>query len=260
MYKGVQGLGSGEFPLPTFDENAGINPVSHLRQLEEFFRFRGVQQKHWLTVAKRSITGSMSKQWLEATSLKFTSYEQFKKEFLATWWSASQQGLIKCSLYQSKYNHSAGLSLTVHFLKYVTPASYLEPNLSDYEITEAIRCHYPVEIQKLLVTTKMNTIAETLEVLKRLEMLEERMTNFRVETNQEQRQQNSFPNRVRNERQRYELGNRNKYRGRERYCGRSVERGRGERPEHPPGNPRSNGQSERERSPWSRQEENWEEN
>jgi hypothetical protein len=84
MYKGVQGLVSGEFPLPTFDENAGVNPVSHLRQLEEIFRFRGVQQKHWLTVAKRSITGSMSKKGLEATSTKFTNDEQFKKEFLAT--------------------------------------------------------------------------------------------------------------------------------------------------------------------------------
>jgi hypothetical protein len=116
MSKGLQGLGSGEFPLPTFDENAGVHPVSHLRQLEELFRFIGVQQKHWLTVAKRSITGSMSKQWLEATSAKFMNYEHFKREFLATWRSAAQQGLIKCSLYQSKYDPSAVLSLSAHFL------------------------------------------------------------------------------------------------------------------------------------------------
>jgi hypothetical protein len=41
-YRGIQGLGSSEFPLPTFDENAGVNPVSHFRLLEEFFKFRGV--------------------------------------------------------------------------------------------------------------------------------------------------------------------------------------------------------------------------
>jgi hypothetical protein len=114
----------------------------------------------------------MSRQWLEATSAKFTSYEHFKKEFLATWWSAAQQGLTKCNLYQSKYDPSAGLSLSAHFLKHVTAASYLEPKLSDCEVIEAIRCHYSSEIQRLLVTTKLNTIAETLEVLKRLEMLE----------------------------------------------------------------------------------------
>jgi hypothetical protein len=30
MYKGDQGLGSGGFPLPTFDENTGVNAVSYL--------------------------------------------------------------------------------------------------------------------------------------------------------------------------------------------------------------------------------------
>jgi uncharacterized phage infection (PIP) family protein YhgE len=140
--KGVQGISSGEFPLPLFDENASVNPVAHLRHLEEFFIFRGIHKKHWLTVAKRSIGGSMSRQWLEATSSKFTNYEQFKKEFLSTWWSAAQQGLTKCHLYQSKFDPSEGLSLSAHFLKHVTAASYLEPKLSDCETIEAIRCHY----------------------------------------------------------------------------------------------------------------------
>jgi hypothetical protein len=76
--------------------------------------------------------------------------------------------LLKYNLYKSKYDPSAGLSLAAHFLKYVTMASYLEPKLSDYEVIEAARCHYPPEIQKFLVTTKMNTIAEALEALKRL--------------------------------------------------------------------------------------------
>jgi hypothetical protein len=78
-------------------------------------------------------------------------------------------------------------------------ASYLEPKLSDYEVIEAERCHYPPEIQKLLVTTKMNTVAEALEVLKRLEMLEERTANFRAEVKQDHTQHNYFQNRARNE-------------------------------------------------------------
>jgi hypothetical protein len=96
----------------------------------------------------------MSRQWLEATSAKFINHEHFRKEFLATWWSAAQQGLTKCNLYQSKYDPSTGLSLSAHFLKHVTTASYLEPKLSDREVIEAIRCHYPSDIQRLLVTNQ----------------------------------------------------------------------------------------------------------
>jgi hypothetical protein len=118
-------LGSTEFALPTFDENKGMNPVAHIRQLEEFFQFRGIPPRLWLIVAKKSIMGSVSKQWLEATNIKLASYQQFKSEFLSTWWSAAQQGLVKCKLYQRKYDKSAGLSLSAHFLKYATMASYL---------------------------------------------------------------------------------------------------------------------------------------
>jgi hypothetical protein len=143
-------LGHNEFALPNFDESKGMNPVAHVRQLEEFFQFRGIPQKLWLIVAKKSIVGSVSKQWLEATNTKFSSYEHFKSEFLATWWSAAQQGLVKCKLYQSKYDKTAGLSLSAHFLKFATMASYLEPKLTDCEIIEALRCHYPQEIQKML--------------------------------------------------------------------------------------------------------------
>ena len=146
--KATGNLGSTEFALPLFDEDKGMNPVSHIRQLEEFFEFRGIQQQLWLIVAKKSIVGSVSKQWLEATGMTFVSYEQFKSEFLSTWWSAAQQGLVKCRLYQSKYDKATGLSLSAHFLKYATMASYLEPKLTDNEIIEALRCHYPQEIQK----------------------------------------------------------------------------------------------------------------
>jgi hypothetical protein len=190
LLKVTGSLGRSEFALPTFDENKGINPVAHIRQLEEFFQFRGISKRLWLIVAKRSIIGSVSKQWLEATNEKFGSYEQFKAEFLSTWWSAAQQGLVKCKLYQSKYDKTEGLSLSAHFLKYATMASYLEPKLTDCEVIEALRCHYPQEIQKLLISTKLCTIAEVLEVLKRLELMEERSSVFDVGPKSNMQQKN----------------------------------------------------------------------
>jgi hypothetical protein len=46
--KEVEGLGSGEFPLTTFDEKTGVKTVSHLQKLGEFYNLRGVQQKELL--------------------------------------------------------------------------------------------------------------------------------------------------------------------------------------------------------------------
>jgi hypothetical protein len=51
-------------------------------------------------------------------------------------------------------------------------ASYLEPRPKDAEIIEAIRYHFPVSVQRVMLNTQMSTIGETLELLKRVELLE----------------------------------------------------------------------------------------
>jgi hypothetical protein len=194
-------LGSTEFALPMFDENQGMNPRLHIGQLEEFLQFRGIPPQHWLAVAKKSIVGSVSKQWLGAVNSNLSSYEQFKKKFLDTWWSAAQQGRVKNTLYRSTYEKRAGLSMSAHLLKFATMASYLEPKLTENEIIEAIRCHYPTKIQELLVSTRLDSVAEFLEVLNRLELVEERNESSGVASGFNQPTQNFSANRDRNDRQ-----------------------------------------------------------
>jgi hypothetical protein len=55
-------LSSSELPLPLFNENKYTNPIYHLRQLDQFFQFRGVPKAMQLAVAFRSIVGPMSSQ------------------------------------------------------------------------------------------------------------------------------------------------------------------------------------------------------
>jgi hypothetical protein len=99
-------------------------------------------------------------------------YESFKREFLNTWWSTSQQSLVKCSLYQDKYDKRSNMSLSAHFLKYATIATYLQPKLSELEIVEAIRFHYPLHIQRVLLTVQSKNISETLNLIKRIQVME----------------------------------------------------------------------------------------
>jgi hypothetical protein len=105
-------LSSSKLPLPLFDDSSDTNPVFHLRRLDEFVRFKGVPKALQLAVAYRSIVGQMSKQWVETVSRNLTEYEAFKRAFLSTWWPATRQSLVKCSLYQGKFNGNSNLSLS----------------------------------------------------------------------------------------------------------------------------------------------------
>jgi hypothetical protein len=92
-------LSASELPLPLFNESRdNNNPVYHLRQLDDFMRFRGVPKALQLAVAYRSLVGVMSKQWVETACSNLTDYSEFKRAFLNIWWSASRQRLVKCNL------------------------------------------------------------------------------------------------------------------------------------------------------------------
>jgi hypothetical protein len=48
----------------------------------------------------------------------------------------------------------------------------LDPKPTEEETIEALRFHYPVEVQRALLNIQTKTISETLEVLRRSELLE----------------------------------------------------------------------------------------
>jgi hypothetical protein len=74
-------LSNCDFSLPIFDEGMGVNPLFHIRQLDEFIQLRGALPAHQLAIARKSTAGNLSKQWLEAIYDKLKDYDDFRKHF-----------------------------------------------------------------------------------------------------------------------------------------------------------------------------------
>ncbi|PNF33609.1 hypothetical protein B7P43_G14287 [Cryptotermes secundus] len=55
-------------------------------------------------------------------------------------------------------------------LKYATMASYLDPRPSDADLIEAIKSHFPITVQRAMLTSQLCTVEETLDLLKRIEI------------------------------------------------------------------------------------------
>jgi hypothetical protein len=53
-------------------------------------------------------------------------------------------------------------------------ASYLDSKPSDTEIKEAIRYHYPLNVQRAMLNIQIKTIGEALDMLKKTELMETR--------------------------------------------------------------------------------------
>jgi hypothetical protein len=74
--------------------------------------------------------------------------------------------------YQGKYDRGSGLSLSAYFLRQATTASYLAPKLSPVEIIQLLRTHYPIHIQRVLLSNQLSTIEQALDLLKQIEVME----------------------------------------------------------------------------------------
>jgi hypothetical protein len=66
-------------------------------------------------------------------------------------------------------------------------ASYLDPRPTDVEVIEAIRYHFPLGVQRAMLTNQLRTIEDTLDLLKRVEVMEAG-ERFHKPTNQPQTQ------------------------------------------------------------------------
>ncbi|PNF34182.1 hypothetical protein B7P43_G17752 [Cryptotermes secundus] len=165
-------LSCADFPLPQFDDSSEVNPIFHVTQLDEFMRLRSVPKPLQLSLACKSIVGAVGKQWVATVAQNLSDYEQLKAAFSGNPWSKSKQSLARCSLYQDRFSPRSGLSLSSHFLKYATMASYLQPRPSDTEVIEAVRHHFPVMVQRAMLGSYLSTVGEALDLLKRVEMME----------------------------------------------------------------------------------------
>jgi hypothetical protein len=116
-------------------------------------------------------------------------------------------------------------------------ASFLEPKLSEVEIIEAIRFHYPLNIQRVMLNVQMKNISETLDLVKRIEIMENRefydrgpsvnetpvLENRRYESNRSIESRNTGSNQVRRIQRQSNQGNNNDYRPQRRNCYESEE-------------------------------------
>jgi hypothetical protein len=66
-------------------------------------------------------------------------------------------------------------------------ASYLDHKPSDIEIIEALRYHYRLNVQRVMLNIEIKTIGEALDLLRRIELMETRESH-----NKEQRVQHMY--------------------------------------------------------------------
>ena len=160
-----------ELALPKFSSR-GQSAVNFLKDLDEYFKLKSVHENLKLAVVSKSLTEEFANNWFMATKEHMSSYEEFKIKFLDQFWSKELQSYTRAQIYRCRYDKSTDGSMASHLLKYAVLGTSLQPPMSEREVIEAVTSSYPPWVQKLLVTSHIETIQDALNVLNRLEAID----------------------------------------------------------------------------------------
>jgi hypothetical protein len=134
-------------------------------------KLKAVPQQLRLAIALQSISDPLAVNWLSTISPSIVDYEQFKIAFKRHFWSASKQSIVKCSVYSGHYREDSNVSMSDYFLEQAVLSSYLEPRMSDMELIDAMKFHFPIYVQNAFASAQLSTVQDAIDLLKRLEMI-----------------------------------------------------------------------------------------
>jgi hypothetical protein len=122
----------------------------------------------------RAVTDPIAKNWFSTVYSELEGYEHFKTLFTKFLWNSPTQSRIRCSNYQDKFARQDGESMTSHYLRYENLAANLQPAMREEDLVGALTSHYPIAVQRSLISGNIKTMQDAINLLGKLDVLEDR--------------------------------------------------------------------------------------
>jgi len=161
--------------LPKFYDSSK-QMLHFLRDLNEYYKIKGVPESLKLPLAMRAVTDPIAKNWVSTVYGELKSYELFKTLFTKFLWNVPTQSRIRCSIYQDKFTRQDGEYMSSHYLKYANLAANIQPALSEEDLVGALTSHCPVIVQRSLISEDIKTTKDAINLLGKLYALEGTIT------------------------------------------------------------------------------------
>lgn len=163
-----------ELSLPRFFDSSKQILLHFLRDLDEYYKIKNVPESLKLPLAMRAVTDPVARNWFSTVYGELKGYEHFKTLFTNFFWNSPAQARIRCSIYQDKFTRQDGETMTSHYLKYANLAANLQPAMSEEDLIGALTSHYPIAVQRSLISGNIKTTQDAINLLGKLDSLEDR--------------------------------------------------------------------------------------
>lgn len=135
--------------LPRFSCPEERHPVEFINRIEKYFRIRKCHLDAYLDEIVGALEGPAEK-WIAVDVQHVETYAEFKHKFLERYWSEATQMLVRNDIIRGRYDCRNDGSMANHFRTQVAMLRFIDPPLSDRDITSIMINHYDDSVRRVL--------------------------------------------------------------------------------------------------------------
>ncbi|XP_047544394.1 uncharacterized protein LOC125076320 [Vanessa atalanta] len=151
---------------PKFDKNKN-HPVTFLEDLTAYLRKIPSKGKE-LDLIYECLQGE-TRDWARLYSPQWKSLDDFKTDFLHTYWGESEQNKIRRDIVCAKWNKVQHPTMLGHFLSLTSQVRMLSFTIPEQQLVSDMIRHYPRHIQQMWAMSKGDTVIELTDFLRNLD-------------------------------------------------------------------------------------------
>lgn len=160
---------------PKFGNSEKTHPITFLENLTTYLK-KMDQGGSELELVKECLIEE-AKDWARVYQERWTNFEEFKTDFLNTFWGENEQSIIRRNIVQGCWDRQKEPSMLNYFLKISSQAQMLNYKIPEKQLLQDIIRHYPKNIQQVWITSKIQNLLEMAEFLKNMDLIAKQETH-----------------------------------------------------------------------------------
>lgn len=170
---------------PRYPGKNSIHPVTFLEDLTSYLRKIYAAPGDLDTIIE-CLDGEV-RNWARIYRHQWVSFEDFKRDFLNTYWGETEQSNLRKTIVQNIWSRNQNPSMLGHFISLVGQAKMLTYPIPEQQLISDLMCHFPRPVQYAWSTNNYQTIIEATEFLRKLDGINEQVYDIDEDPNQAQR-------------------------------------------------------------------------
>lgn len=168
---------------PKFSGKGELHPVTFVEDLENYIKRESKEGKE-LELIQSCLMGE-ARDWARIYKERWIDVNSFKLDFLTTYWGENEQSELRRSIVQGVWDRKKTPSMLSHFLQLSGKARMLTYIIPEKQLIADIIRHYPKYTQQAWTIRKTETIIETAEFLRSMDLIDKQETrSYNIEGQQ----------------------------------------------------------------------------